>query len=85
MWSDTAPFFRQVPDPIADAFPITTEQRQESNAPGNPAAIIQERGVSAKRTQADRREGLMLNSSLLKLIQGKGLKLFLPESSELGT
>ena len=37
--------------------------RQESNAPGKPAAILQERGVSAKRTQADRREGLMSNPS----------------------
>ena len=34
-----------------------------STALEKPAALIQDRGVSAKRTQADRREGLMSNSS----------------------
>ena len=39
------------------------ESSRISTAPGKLAALIQERGVSAKRTQADRREGLMSNSS----------------------
>ena len=53
--------------------------RQESNAPGKPAAIPQERGVSAKRTQADRREGLMSNPSQETRASRKPVAMFSPE------
>ena len=42
-----------------------------STALEKPGAMIQDRGVSAKRTQADRREGLMSNSSQETRASGK--------------
>ena len=52
---------------------------QESNAPVKPAAILQERGASAKRTQADRREGLMSNPSQETTASVKLVAMFSPE------
>ena len=49
---------------------------QESTAPVKPAAMIQERRVSAKRTQADRRESLMWNSSHETRAPGKPAAMF---------
>ena len=57
---------------------------QETKATVKPAAtIIQEREVSAKRTQADRRESLMSHSSQESKASGKPAALFSSESGEL--
>ena len=53
---------------------------QESNVSEKLAAIIRERGVSAKRTQADRREGLMSKSFQETRATGKPIAMFSPES-----
>ena len=58
---------------------------QETKATGKPAAtIIQEREVSAKRTQADRRESLMSHSSQESGASGKPAAWFSSESGEPG-
>ena len=51
------------------ASPLYMESREDCEssrmpiAPGKPAALLQERGASAKRAQADLRKGLMSSSS----------------------
>ena len=50
------------------------------NALGKLATILQERGVSAKRTQADRREGLMSSASQATRVTVKPIVMFSPES-----
>ena len=53
-------------------------------APGKPAALFQERGASAKRTQADLRKGLMSSSSQEPSAPGKLAGLFSLGSEEPG-
>ena len=53
-------------------------------ASGKPAAMIQERGASAKRTQADLRESLMSSSSQEPRAPGKFAAIFSLESEEPG-
>ena len=53
-------------------------------APGKLAAMIQERGASAKRTEADRRESLMSSSSQEPRTYGKPDAMFSLESKEPG-
>ena len=53
-------------------------------APEKPAALLQERGASAKRTQADLRKGLMSSSSQEPSAPGKLAALFLFGSEEPG-
>ena len=52
---------------------------QESNALVKLAVLFQERGASAKRTQADRMEGLMSNSSQETRATVKPIAIFSPE------
>ena len=62
--------------------PLYVQDREDcrssriSTAPGKLAAMIQERGVTAKRTQADRSEGLMSNSSQETRASGKPAAIF---------
>ena len=53
-------------------------------APGKPAALLQERGASAKRTQAESRKGLMPSSSQEPSATGKPAALFSLGSEEPG-
>ena len=53
-------------------------------APEKPTAMIQERGASAKRTQADLRETLMSSSSQEPRASGKPAALFPSRSDEPG-
>ena len=62
------------------------ESSRIPTAPVKPAAMIQERGASAKRTQADhsRRESLMSNSSQEPRASGKPAAMFSSRSREPG-
>ena len=51
---------------------------------GKPAAVLQERGASAKRTQADLREGLMSSSSQEASARAKPAATLSLESEETG-
>ena len=51
-------------------------------APGKPAALFQDRGASAKRTQADSRRSLMSSSSQEPRAPGKPAALFSQGSEE---
>ena len=53
-------------------------------APGKLAALLQERGASAKRTQADRRESLMSSASQEPSAPGKPAALFFSGNEEPG-
>ena len=57
-------------------FKKKTESSRMPIAPGKPAALLQERGASAKRTQADSRKSLMSSSSQEPSAQGKPATLF---------
>ena len=52
------------------------ESSQMPIAPEKPAALLQERGASAKRTQADSRKSLMSSSSQEPCTPGKPAALF---------
>ena len=58
------------------------ESSQMPTAPVKPAALLQERGASAKRTQADSRKSLMSSSSQEPRDPGKPVGLFSLGSEE---
>ena len=64
------------------ASPLYLQSREDCKssriptASGKPAAMIQERGASAKRTQADLRESLMSSSSQESRAPGKPAAMF---------
>ena len=70
------------------ASPLYVQGRENCNssriptAPGKLSAIIQEREVSAKRTQADRRESLMSSSSQEPRASGKSAAMSSSGSAE---
>ena len=74
------------------AAPLKRQNREDcktsrmSTAPGKPAAMIQERGASAKRTQADhsRPESLMSNSSQEPIASEKFAAMFSSGNEEPG-
>ena len=72
------------------ASPVYIQNRQDRKssrmpiAPEEPAAMTQERGASAKRTQADLRESLMSSSSQEPRASVKPAALFPSRSDELG-
>ena len=74
------------------ASPLYGQNRQDCKtsripmAPEKPAAMVQERGASAKRTQSDhsRRESLMSNSSQEPRASGKPDAVFSSKSDEPG-
>ena len=72
------------------ASPLCMQSREDCEssrrpiAPGKPAAMIQERGASAKRTQADLRESLISSSSQEPRAPGKLAAMFSSGSDEPG-
>ena len=70
--------------------PLDMQDREDCMSSGistaleKPAAMIQERRVSAKRTQADRREGLMSNSSQETRALGKLAAMFFTRKRRTG-
>ena len=72
------------------ASPLYTQSREDCEssrmptAPGKPAALLQERGASAKRTRADLRNGLMSSSCQEPSAPGKPDALFSLGSEEPG-
>ena len=64
------------------ASPLYMQSREDCEssrmpiAPGKPAALLQDRGASAKRTRADLRKGLMSRSSQEPSAPGKPAAMF---------